>query len=275
MPPLRGSGGTPLPGQQEPWPSCGAPSITLGEVRGHDLIRMLSRDGKPTGLGDAFAHYGRIFRTLHLIQFVSDEGYRRMIGAQLNVAAARHRLARILFFGQRGELRQRYREGMEDQFGALGLALNAVVLFNSLSIDAAVEQLAADGFPVTAELLTRLSPLQYDRINFLSRSAFTRPPAPGLRQLRDPHSDDETDDGEDGWPRARTGEQRSGPEPHLRLRTGPFCAIPLTSGQDAQVRPALSQPRRAGTGRSGAPSAERAPESSTSEPTRTDRLRSV
>ena len=109
-----------------------AGSLPLGEVRGHDLIRMLSRDGKPTGLGDAFAHYGRIFKTLHLLQFVSDEGYRRMIGAQLNVTEARHRLARKIFFGQRGELRQHYREGMEDQLGALGLALYAVVLFNSL-----------------------------------------------------------------------------------------------------------------------------------------------
>ncbi|MFD4539043.1 Tn3 family transposase [Streptomyces bauhiniae] len=90
-----------------------AGSLTLNEIRGHDLIRMLSRDGKPTGLGDAFAHYGRIFKTLHLLQFVSDEGYRRMIGAQLNVTEARHRLARKIFFGQRGELRQHYREGME------------------------------------------------------------------------------------------------------------------------------------------------------------------
>ncbi|MFF7988034.1 Tn3 family transposase [Streptomyces sp. NPDC007901] len=65
-------------------------------------------------------------------------------------------------------------------------------------IDAAVKQLASDGFPVTDELLARLSPLQYDDINFLGRYAFTRPPAPGLRQLRDPHSDDETDDGEHG-----------------------------------------------------------------------------
>ena len=174
-----------------------AGSLTLGEVRGHDLIRMLSRDGRPTGLGDAFAHYGRIFKTLHLLQFVSDEGYRRMIGAQLNVTEARHRLARKIFFGQRGELRQHYREGMEDQLGALGLALNAVVLFNSLYIDAAVKQLAADGFPVTDELLARLSPLQYDHINFLGRYAFTRPAVPGLRPLRDPHNGDETGDSED------------------------------------------------------------------------------
>ncbi|MFD4943714.1 Tn3 family transposase [Streptomyces sp. NPDC058409] len=166
-----------------------AGSLTLGEVPGHDLIRMLSRDGKPTGLGDAFARCGRIFATLHLLQFVSDEGYRRMIGGQPNVTEARHRLARKIFFGRRGELRQRYREGMEDQLGALGLALNAVVLFNSLCIDAAVKQLAADGFPVTDELLARLSPPEYDHINFLGRHAFTRPPATGLWQLRDPYSE--------------------------------------------------------------------------------------
>ncbi|MBX9427321.1 hypothetical protein K4902_34005 [Streptomyces lateritius] len=29
-----------------------------------------------------------------------------------------------MFFGQRGELRQHYREIMEDQLGALGLALS-------------------------------------------------------------------------------------------------------------------------------------------------------
>ena len=84
---------------------------------------------------------------------------------------------------------------MEDQLGALGLALNAVVLFNTLYIDAAVKQLAADGFPVTDDLTARLSPLQYDHINFLGRYAFTRPPAPGMRPLRDPNVPKETDHG--------------------------------------------------------------------------------
>ena len=108
----------------------------------------------------------------------------------------RHRIARKIFFGQRGELRQHYREGMEDQLGALGLALNAVVLFNTLYIDAAVKHLAASGFPVTDDLVARLSsPLQYDHINFLGRYAFTRHPAPGTRPLRDPNSPEEIDHG--------------------------------------------------------------------------------
>ncbi|WP_231640749.1 transposase [Nocardiopsis sp. NRRL B-16309] len=50
-----------------------AGSLTTGAVQGYDLVRMLSREGRPTGLGDAFAHYGRIFKTLHLLQFLHDE----------------------------------------------------------------------------------------------------------------------------------------------------------------------------------------------------------
>ncbi|KUN82737.1 hypothetical protein AQJ64_18505 [Streptomyces griseoruber] len=132
---------------------------------------MLSRDGRPTGLGDAFAHYGRIFKTLHLLQFISDDGYRRMIGKQLNITEARHRLARRILFGRRGELRQKH----------------------SLYLDRAAKYLAADGFPVTDDLLARLSPLQFDRINFLGRYAFFRPAEAGLRPLREPSvGDDES-----------------------------------------------------------------------------------
>ncbi|MFD6936945.1 hypothetical protein ACFWAP_12465 [Streptomyces goshikiensis] len=44
---------------------------------------------------------------------------------------------------------------------------------------------------MTDDLLARLSPLQYDHINFLGRYAFARPSAPGLRPLRDPRATDE------------------------------------------------------------------------------------
>ena len=105
-----------------------AGSLTTGQVRAYDLIRMISRDGRPTGLGEAFAHYGRIFKTLHLLQVLHDESYRRMIGSQLNLHESRHALARQIRHGQHGQLREHYRQGMENQLGALGLVLNATVL---------------------------------------------------------------------------------------------------------------------------------------------------
>lgn len=66
----------------------------------------------------------------------ADDGYRRTVNTQLTVQESRHRLARKIFHGQRGELRQAYREGQEDRLGALGLVLNAVVLWNTRYIDA-------------------------------------------------------------------------------------------------------------------------------------------
>jgi TnpA family transposase len=47
---------------------------------------------------------------------------------------------------------------MEDQIGALGLVLNALVLVNTRYKDAAVNQLRADGSDVRDEDVARLSP---------------------------------------------------------------------------------------------------------------------
>ena len=108
-------------------------------MRAYDVIRMLSRDGRPTPLGDAIAHYGRIAKTLHILRLADDPAYRRQIKAQANLQEGRHALARKIFHGRTGQLYQRYQDGMEDQLGALGLVLNALVLFNTRYMDAAVD----------------------------------------------------------------------------------------------------------------------------------------
>jgi TnpA family transposase len=169
-----------------------AGSLVTDTVRAYDLLRMLGRDGHPSALGQAFAEYGRIAKTLHLLALVDpvDTGYRRTIGRQLTVQESRHRLARKIFHGQRGELRQADREGQEDQLGALGLVLNAVVLWNTRYTDAAVTALRAEGHPVRDDDVARLSPLGDAHINMLGRYAFTARADAGLRPLRDPQQRD-------------------------------------------------------------------------------------
>jgi TnpA family transposase len=76
---------------------------------------------------------------------VDDEACRRRILVQLNRHEERHELAGKIFHGQRGELRKHYREGQEDQLGALGLVVNAVCLFNSLYLDESVRHLREQG----------------------------------------------------------------------------------------------------------------------------------
>jgi TnpA family transposase len=167
-----------------------AGSLHSGTVAGYDLLRMLGRDGTPTPLGAAFAEYGRIAKTLHLLAMYDpeDETYRRQIHVQLTTQESRHRLARKIFYGQRGELRQRYREGQEDQLGVLGLVLNAVILWNTRYIDAALTALRDKGHPLDDNDIARLSPLGDAHINVHGRYAFTTVQDEHLRPLRDPNS---------------------------------------------------------------------------------------
>jgi TnpA family transposase len=166
-----------------------AGSLKLGVVHAAGLTRKLQTNDRPTKLARALQELGRLVKSLYLLRFIDDESYRRRILVQLNRGEGRHQLARIIFHGKRGELRQRYREGQEDQLGALGLVVNLVVLWNTIYMDAALDRLRADGYDVRAEDVARLSPLGFKHINMLGRYAFTLPDivARGeLRPLRDP-----------------------------------------------------------------------------------------
>ncbi|GII34981.1 hypothetical protein Pmi06nite_84230 [Planotetraspora mira] len=108
-------------------------------------------------------------------------------------------LARDVCHGKRGTIHQAYRDGMEDQLGSLGLVLNAVVLWTTRYIDAAVAQLKAEGHEIRDEGIARLSPLKHRILNVLGRYSFTatQPAGGTLRPLRDPDAAG-LDDDEDG-----------------------------------------------------------------------------
>ncbi len=82
--------------------------------------------------------------------------------------------------------------GMEDQIGALGLVLNALVPFNTRYMDAAVTQLRADGFEVRNEDVARLSPFVQTITSTCSAGTPSSSPnlPGGLRPLRNPDSAD-------------------------------------------------------------------------------------
>lgn len=124
-----------------------------------------------------------VIRRLAFILFLHDQGVAQ---------EGRHGLGRKIFHGCNGMLYQRHADGMEDRLGALGLVLNAVVLFNIRSMDAAVEQLRRDGFDVRDTDVARLPPFVRQHINMLGRYSFQLPELPGeLRPLRGPDTADE------------------------------------------------------------------------------------
>ncbi|HHT9769639.1 Tn3 family transposase [Methylophaga thalassica] len=150
-----------------------AGSLKLGTVQASELIRSLLKSDKPSSLAKAIIEAGRINKTLYLLNYIDDEDYRRRILTQLNRGEGRHSVARIICHGQRGEIRKRYREGQEDQLGALGLVTNAVVLWNTIYMNAARDYLEQQAILIKEEDEARLSPLQHGHINVLGHYSFT------------------------------------------------------------------------------------------------------
>jgi TnpA family transposase len=150
-----------------------AGSLKLGTIHASELIRTLLKSERPSSLAQAIIEVGRINKTLYLLNYIDNEQYRRRILTQLNRGEGRHCVARVICHGQRGEIRKRYREGQEDQLSALGLVTNAVVLWNTIYMQAALEHLQQHSTEIREEDEARLSPLGYGHINVLGHYSFT------------------------------------------------------------------------------------------------------
>ena len=131
-----------------------------------------------------------------------DDTYRRQMNRQLTVQESRHKLARDICHGKRGQIMQAYRTGQEDQLGGLGPVLNAAVLWTTRYLDAAIEQLRAPPaeareHDVLNEDVVRLFPLKHANLNVLGCYSFraSTPAGGGLRPLRDPATADTDEEG--------------------------------------------------------------------------------
>ncbi len=152
-----------------------AGSLKLGTINPTNLIKMLQRGGRPTMLGRAIGEFGRIFKTTYELSFLDDKNYRRRILTQLNRGESENGLKRVVTYGKKGEIHQPHREGQEDQLNALGLVTNAIILWNTVYMQKALDAIRNAGYPVDDEDVKRLSPLGYDHINIVGHYSFNLP----------------------------------------------------------------------------------------------------
>jgi len=139
------------------------------------------QDGAKAGM-DA-SHYGRIFKTLHLLQFLHDGPYRRMIGAQLNVSEPRHQLARKSASATAANSASATARGWRTSSAPWGWCSTPWCGGTRCT---STPPPPACG-PTGEEMCARLSPLGFDHVNFLGSYTFpTDPTVEDLRPLRGP-----------------------------------------------------------------------------------------
>ena len=66
-------------------------SLKLGVVSAHELMRTFQGSGRNSSLARALAEYGRMGKTLYLLDLVDDELYRQSLLIQVNTGERRRR----------------------------------------------------------------------------------------------------------------------------------------------------------------------------------------
>lgn len=165
-------------------------SLKLGYLKAAGIMRILQVRDRPTTLARALMHLGRLIKTLHVLNYIDDPDFRRRILVQLNKQELRHKLARKVYHGNRGEVRNALKQGQEEQLGALGLALNAITHWNAIYLQEVFDALRAQGREIDPSDIARLTPILWRHINFLGRYEIALPESVmhgRLRPIRNPN----------------------------------------------------------------------------------------
>ncbi|PFU36401.1 Tn3 family transposase (plasmid) [Bacillus cereus] len=160
-----------------------AHSIKEGTVSASLIMGKLGSYSRQNSLATALREMGRIEKTIFILNYISDESLRRKIQRGLNKGEAMNGLARAIFFGKQGELRERTIQHQLQRASALNIIINAISIWNTLHLTKAVEyQKQAISF--NEELLHHMSPLGWEHINLLGEYHFNSEKVISLDSLR-------------------------------------------------------------------------------------------
>lgn len=142
-----------------------ATSIRIGTVPPSVMLSRLASYPRQNALAKAIREIGRIERTLFTLNWISDPLLRRQSHAGLNKGEARNALARAVFFNRLGELRDRTFENQRYRASGLNLVVAAIILWNTVYLSRAVDQIRAEGHDLPDDLLAHVAPLGWEHIS--------------------------------------------------------------------------------------------------------------
>ncbi|MGM0878172.1 MAG: Tn3 family transposase [Bacillota bacterium] len=160
-----------------------AHSIREGKVSGSLIMGKLGSYSRQNRLATALREMGRIEKTIFILDYISNEAIRRRIQRGLNKGEAMNALARALFFGKRGELRERALQDQLQRASALNIIINAISVWNTVYLTEATKVMSEKGI-LQDQMIKHISPLGWEHINFLGEYTFDLKMMSGLNSLK-------------------------------------------------------------------------------------------
>lgn len=149
-----------------------ASSIKEGTVISSLIISKLASYSRQNSLAAALREMGKIEKTIFILDYISSEELRRKIQKGLNKGEAMNGLARAIFFGKQGELRERTIQSQLQKASALNLIINAINIWNTLYLEKAINYKESIGEYINYNLISHISPLGWEHINMLGEYTF-------------------------------------------------------------------------------------------------------
>jgi len=139
-------------------------SVRLGTVTASQILRKLAAYPRQNGLAVALREMGRIERTLYVLTWFQSPGLRQRVTGGLNKGEARNALAQAILFNRRGTVQDRSYEDQCNRASGLNLVVAAIILWNTLGLEQAIEAMRTDGENVPEEHLEHIAPLGWEKI---------------------------------------------------------------------------------------------------------------
>jgi TnpA family transposase len=161
-----------------------ASSIRHGTVSATLLMRKLAAYPRQNQVARALTEMGKLERTAFLLEYFRDESLRRRVLIGLNKGEALHALARQLFFGRLGELRDRAFEDQMHRASCLHLLMAAIAAWNTVYLTKAIATLRKRGEEIPEATVAHIAPLGWEHIRLIGDYHFAPQSGRSLENLR-------------------------------------------------------------------------------------------
>lgn len=133
-------------------------SIHTGKLMPSMILRKLSTFSRQNRLYLAFRELGRVIRTAFLLDYVSDEDMRRQVQAATTRIEAYNKFSKWFVIGEHGTITTNDPIEQEKRIKYMDVMANAVILQNAVDITHILRDLAREGYTITSEMISHLSP---------------------------------------------------------------------------------------------------------------------
>lgn len=148
-----------------------AHSIREGNVTGSLIMGKIGSYSRQNALATALREMGRIEKTIFILDYITNESLRRRIQRGLNKGEAMNGFARAIFFGKRGEFRERELQDQLQRASALNILINAISIWNTTYLKKAIDHLK-QRYTFDESLLKHISPIGWEHIKLLGEYNF-------------------------------------------------------------------------------------------------------